>query len=267
MTPMKALLLAIALLLALLSTACAELGTLGRGSDDDDSAAGDDDDDSADDDDDGGDDDDTAGGPGPGDDDDSAGDDDVEGDDDSAADPGTAFVHALYCLDWNTVTFQSPPDLVSILASFGVSLNDYPLLMSPTGVSIPVHEILMVMAATMVGTCNQDTSHSTYDLTATQAGSYTSPHFTVGPSDINLSTPLGDLALYETVFQGDFTGDATSVVNGTISGRLDVSAYRAVLCNNWNCSPCPTGSGDCVDLLADGAVWTDNGQGPMTIVP
>ena len=260
---MKQLLLALTLLLALLATACSELGSLGRGSNDDDSSADDDDTGSGDDDTGPGDDD-----TGPGDDDDSVlDDDDTSGDDDSAADPGIAFVHAVYCLDWNTVTFQSPPNLVGILGSFDVSLTDYPLLMSPTGVSIPVHEILMVMAGTIVSTCNQDTSLSTYDLTPTQAGSYTSPHFSVGPSDVNLTTPLGDLALYETVFEGDFTGDATQVVNGTINGLLDVSAYSAFLCNNWNCLPCPVGGGDCVDLLADGAVWTDNGQGPLTIVP
>jgi hypothetical protein len=270
---MKQLFLLIALLLAALSVACGIQDPGQRGVDDDDSASAGDDDTSSDDDDDattGGkpDDDDTNHGD---DDDTNHGDDDDtnHGDDDTTVDPGLAFVDVTYCLDWDSVTFQSPPGLVDILAGFGVSLTDFPLLMSPTAVSIAVNEILMVMAAATAGTCHQDTSVSTYDLTSSQAGTYIAPHFSVGPSDIAMNTPIGNLAVYETVFEGDFTGNASQVVHGTISGRMDVTAYSG-LCGaatGWTCTACPSGTGLCVDLLADGAIWDDNGLGPLMIIP
>ena len=202
--------------------------------------------------------------------DDDTGDDDTGDDDDSAADPGIAFVDVTYCLDWNTITITSPPGMIGILANFGVSLDDFPLLLSPTAVSIPVHEILVVMAAARPATCDQDISTSTYDLTANQAGSYYSPHFSIGPSDISLNTQIAVLNLYEAVFEGDFTGDASQVIHGSITGRLDVSAYSGLLCGaltGWNCTPCPVAGATCVDLVAEDGVWTDNGQGPLMVVP
>lgn len=262
---------ALALSLALIP-GCSALDD--RLSGDDDDLLADDDDSGNDDDDSGDDDDSTNSKPGDddtGDDDDDAGDDDSGDDDDSAAvDPGLAFVNQTYCLDWGSVNFQSPAGIVGILGGFGVNLGDYPLLLSPTAVSIPVEEILMVLAATSLGTCDQDTSLSTYNLTATQAGRYVAPHFEVGPSNINISTQLADLALYEAVFAGDFSGDASQVLRGSISGQLDISAYSSFLCGastGWTCLPCPGGSGTCVDVLATDAVWNDNNQGTLIQIP
>ena len=270
-----ALISALALILAIIP-ACNQPG--GRLIDDDDlrdddDSAGSDDDDSGDEE--AGDDDDTSNEETDDDDDTSneeTDDDDDSGDDDDSAtvDPGLAFVNQTYCLDWGSVNFQSPAGIVGILGGFGVNLSDYPLLLSPTAVSIPVAEILMVLAATSLGTCDQDASLSTYSLTSDQAGSYVAPHFEVGPSNINISTQFGDLALYDAVFSGDFNGDASQVVRGSISGQLDISAYSSFLCGastGWTCIPCPGGSGTCVDLLATDALWTDNHQGPLLQVP
>jgi len=270
-------LLLLALLLTL-NSGCNDLS--GRLSDDnnsfdDDDSAGDDDDAAGDDDDAAGDDDDTAGDDDDttGDDDDSAGDDDDSaGDDDDSAsvDPGLSFVQRTYCLNWDSVNFQSPPGLVATLGGFGVNLADYPLLLSPTAVSIPVQEILMVLAATQMGTCSQDTNLSTYNLTASEAGRYVAPHFEVGPSDINIGTQFGTLTLYNAVFQGDFTGDGEQVHQGSITGQLDITAYSGFLCgaaSSWTCAPCPSGVGSCVDLVATDGVWDHNGEGPLLIVP
>ena len=270
-------LLVVVLLLALTS-GCSDLGDRSLNDDDafddDDSAngggAGDDDDATGkpDDDDSVGDDDDSVG-----DDDDSAGDDDDSaGDDDDSAsvDPGLSFVQRTYCLNWDSVNFQSPPGLVATLGGFGVNLADYPLLLSPTAVSIPVQEILMVLAATQMGTCSQDTNLSTYNLTASEAGRYVAPHFEVGPSDINIGTQFGTLTLYNAVFQGDFTGDGEQVHQGSITGQLDITAYSGFLCgaaSSWTCAPCPSGVGSCVDLVATDGVWDHNGEGPLLIVP
>ena len=65
------------------------------------------------------------------------------------------------------------------------------------------------------------------------------------------------------------TGNAFQVVHGTISGRMDVTAYSG-LCGaltGWTCTACPSGMGLCVDLFADGAIWNDNGLGPLMIIP
>ncbi len=268
--PMIRLHLLIVVLLLALTSGCSELGDRSSSDDDsfddDDSANGgtSDDDDATskpDDDDSVGDDDDSAG-----DDDDSAGDDD----DSVSVDPGLAFVQRSYCLNWDSVNFQSPPGFVDILGGYGINLADYPLLLSPTAVSILVEEILMVLAATQLGTCSQDTSLSTYNLTVSEAGRYVAPHFEVGPSDINVGTQLGTLNLYDTVFAGDFTGDAEQVVQGSITGQLDISAYSSFLCSSslgWTCAPCPTGVGTCVDLVATDAIWDHNNEGPLLVVP
>ena len=281
MTQRHLLIAALALGLAIIP-ACNQPG--GSLLDDDDNLFDDDDSTASNDDDSGdqqsGDDDDSAGqqsgddddstGQESGDDDDSASQQSGDDDDSAAVDPGLAFVNQTYCLDWGSVNFQSPAGIVGILGGFGVDLGDYPLLLSPTAVSIPVEEILMVLAATTLGTCDQDTSLSTYNLTSDQAGHYVAPHFEVGPSTINISTQFGDLALYDAVFAGDFSGDASQVRHGSISGQLDISAYSAFLCGsttNWTCSPCPGGSGSCVDLLATDALWTDNNQGVLLQIP
>ena len=270
------LIAALALGLAIMQ-GCNESG--GRLSDDDDDLVDDDDsaasndDDSSDDDDSAsvatGDDDDSSD-KGGGDDDDSSNGETGDDDDSATVDPGLAFVNRTYCLDWGSVTFQSPAGIVPILGGFGVNLSDYPLLLSSTAVSIPVEEILMVLAAASLGSCDQDTSLSTYNLTSSQAGHYVAPHFEVGPSTIHISTEYGDLALYDAVFSGDFSGDATQVRHGSISGQLDISAYSSFLCGgstSWACSPCPGGSGTCVDLLATDALWSDNNQGALLQIP
>ena len=240
------------------------------GGDDDDSARADDDSATLDDDDDSSgkpDDDDTSG-----DDDDASDDDDNDhndDDDDSAAvDPGLGFVNRSYCLEWDSMNFQSPAGLVGMLGALGVNLNDFPLLLSPTGVAIPVEEILMLLAAAAPGTCTQDPNLSTYNLTAAQAGHYLAPHFAVGPSDISITTPVATLVLYNAVFEGDFTADSSQVIRGAITGRLDVSAYSGY-CSalGWTCTPCPTGFGTCVDLITSDASWNDSGAGPLIPTP
>jgi hypothetical protein len=257
----------LALLLALLP-ACTSPSRGGFGDDDDDSAQGDDDDASGDDDtadDDTSDDDDT-----PVDDDDTPVDDDDDAtppddDDDDSVDPGTAFVDQTYCLDWDTVNVTQPTAWSS-LAAF-VDPSQYPLLLSPTAVNVPAGQIWMMGGIAQMGTCVQDTTASTVDLTGATPGSYTAPSFAVGPADMSMTTSVGALTVYDTVITGDFTGTADQIVDSTIYGMADITAFSSVACMMITCVSCPTGTGDCMVFSADSAVWDNTGAGPMTVVP
>ncbi|HCP45987.1 MAG TPA: hypothetical protein DIU15_08105 [Deltaproteobacteria bacterium] len=215
-------------------------------SDDDDSAAAADDDDSA----------------AAGDDDDSA----AAGDDDDSADfidPGDAFVGVTYCIDWDTVTLTKPADFAFVMLA---TVGQFPLLLNPTGVAIAANEIIMIGGTAMQDTCSQDLTMPTVNPTETTAGTYTPPHFKVGPVDIDLQTNSGSMALFNFMVEGDFSGDASQIRNGVLEGAIDITAYASFACNGTPspCYPCPSGTGQCIDFRGEDAVWSDNGEGPMT---
>ena len=194
-------------------------------------------------------------------------DDDVQPDDDDA-DPGDAMVDVTYCLDWDTANITEPPGIAGLLGMAGITLSDYPILLSPTSVDAAAEQIELLGAGAVATTCTQDTSASTYDLTADGPGSWVAPHFEVGPTSlaIALDPSIGDLALEGAVLQGDFTGDASAIVNSTMDGYINVTTLDGA-CFILTCVTCPSGTGDCAVFAFDSATWNDNGLGPLVEVP
>ena len=242
------------------------------GGDDDDSAGivGDDDDSTAaDDDDTTGDDDDTVG-----DDDDTTGDDDdtVGDDDDSTGPPPTepeGMVDRTYCLDWNSVTVNDPANIFGILQILGVSVQDYPLLLTPTAVDLTNGEIWMIVTGAEQGTCNQDMTVSTVDLTSTTPGAYSAPLFEVGPGDFSTMVDGFQMTIYDMEMTGQFSVDNTEIYDGTVTGQFLVPPdYASTACALLACVPCPgNASQSCLNFDAEDAVFTDTGAGPLVVVP
>ena len=260
------------LLLLTLGLGCGNSGRLnddddssGIGSDDDDSTAADDDDSTAADDDDS-----TAA-----DDDDATGDDDdATGDDDDATGPPPdepeGMLGRTYCLDWNTVTVLDPSNLFSILSILGVNVTDYPLLLTPTAVDVTTGEIWMMVTGALQGTCAQDMTISTVDLTSTAPGDYSPPLFEVGPGDFSTVIDGLNLTIFEMELTGQFSQDSTQITQGTVNGQFLVPPdYESTACALLACVPCPgSASGSsCLNFDSMGAVFTDTGAGALTVIP
>ncbi len=197
-------------------------------------------------------------------------DDDATADDDDATPPEPdSFVGTTYCLDWTSITFSEPPNLLASLSVVGLTLQDYPLLAEPTAVDLVNDDIWFLTGTAQTGTCEQNLAVGTTDLTATGPGSYVDPHFEVGPMPFSITASVTTLDIFELEFTGDFTADHAQIINGTLGGELDITTYAAT-CGflSWTCFPC-TGnpSATCVYVAGTGGVWTDNGLGPLTPVP
>ena len=256
---------------------CSGSGPLdGPGDDDDSSVSGDDDDATGDDDDATGDDDDATGDDddATGDDDDATGDDDdATGDDDDATGPPPdepeGMVDRTYCLDWDSVAVIDPPNLFSILGILGISVSDYPLLVTPTAVDVANNQIWMMVTGALESTCTQDLAIPTVDLTGSQPGAYNAPLFEVGPDDF--STVIDGLALtiYDLEMTGQFSQDSTQIYDGTLNGAFLVpSDYTSEACAFLTCIPCPANPLEsCLNFVADSGVYTDTGAGPLTPIP
>ena len=181
---------------------------------------------------------------------------------------GTSVVDVTYCLDWTTVNVIEPPGLIGLLQTFGgIDITDFPLLLSPTSADPVESEIEILAAVALEGTCAQDLAASTVEVTSSQPGLFVDPYFEAGPTDMSVPAPGLVVALYETTFTGLFSEDATQITSSTVEGLLEVPPNLAAACSFINCFPCPSGFGDCVDFLADSAVWDDNLQGPLTPNP
>ncbi len=228
--------------------ACSNSRRLGD-DDDDDSAVGSDDDDSV------------------ADDDDSAGDDD-----DATGPPPTdpeGMVDKTYCLDWNSVNITDPPGIINILNILGITVTDYPLLLSPTGVDVANEEIWMLVTGAQQGTCNQDLTISTVDLTATTPGVYTPPLFQVGPATFSTLVDGFQLTIYDMELSGQFSVDTTQIYAGELIGEFLVPPdYASTACALLACIPCQADpQASCLNFVADSAVFNDTGAGPLTVVP
>ena len=198
-------------------------------------------------------------------------DDDATDDDDSAsAEPidTSLVVDQTYCSDWDTATIVEPPDIGMLLGLAGVSLADYPILISPTAIDEGAGTINMRGATATPSSCTQDVSVPSFDPTATTPGTFTNPHFDVGPTTMTLNLQgIGALAFENTLISGDFTADGQAVVDGTLSGMMDVSTLPGA-CFVLTCVPCPSNSAnDCAAFLAENIVFNNNGLGPLTAVP
>jgi hypothetical protein len=180
------------------------------------------------------------------------------------------FVDRTHCLDWNTVNITSPSSMASHLSSMGINLSDYPVLLGTTSVDEAAGEISMLAGSAIAGSCGQDLSQQTYDLTAAQAGTYSGGHFAVGPADMEIALGTLTVQLYDVEIEGDFSSDGTTITGGTLVGELDISNLSlpwGACTFALNCHSCPTGGNDCVTFEAEAAVLNDNGEGVITAVP
>ena len=203
------------------------------------------------------------------DDDDAVDDDDATGDDDDVTpgDPGEAMVDQTYCIDWDSADITDPPDIAGLLSGAGITLSDYPLLLSPTAVDVPGGTIDMLGATASPTTCTQDMTMSTLPLTDTTPGSWAPPHFVVGPTDMALNIPsVGLLVIEGAILEGDFTGDAQQIVNGSMDGFINVGSLPGA-CFLLTCATCPSGVGDCAVFAFANATWDNNGMGALTPIP
>ncbi|MEE2830521.1 MAG: putative metal-binding motif-containing protein [Myxococcota bacterium] len=178
------------------------------------------------------------------------------------------FEDESYCLDWNTANITEPSQLPGLLANFGVSIQDFPILVSPTTVDVNSGELSMIGASAVQGTCEQNVAASTYDLTPSQPGTYNNDHFTTGPADMDLQMGADVYPMYSVFVEGDFLADGSAIVNASITGELDVSQLSWTACFfALSCHTCPNGSGDCVTFEADSGVLNATGNGALIEVP
>ncbi|MCP4868766.1 MAG: hypothetical protein GY898_08610 [Proteobacteria bacterium] len=256
----------------LVATGC---GPTSRGGDDDDASSDDDDassddDDASSDDDDASTDDDDAS---TDDDDASSDDDDASSDDDDVApdDDDTtpaeepAWVDETYCLDWDQTSIVEPSALLGTLNSIGINLEDWPILLTPTGADESAGSIWMMSGTALQGTCTQNTTISTTNLTQASAGTLTGSSFSVGPVDATLAAGILSTTVYDAVITGTFSSDAQEIFDGTLTGLMDVATIPGA-CFLLTCVTCPSG-GDCVTLTALDAVYAATGAGPLVAVP
>jgi hypothetical protein len=250
------------LLLALLAAACMTPRG-GRGDDDDDdSASGDDDtgDDDTGDDDTGDDDtgDDDTGDDDTGDDD--TGDDDT-GDDDDATPASYPWVEDVYCLDWNSVTWVSPPAfVVQSLMQFGLSLVDAPFLLSPLAVN---GGQFTARAGSGTATCTQDMTSPAADPT----GSWVQPQFSIAASAMETTVAGLAVPVYNVEISGTIAGAGSTITNSELFGVVDASSLSSI-CAFIGCTACPVGVGgsQCFELSVTAATWNSVGAGPLVIV-
>ncbi len=239
------------LLLLLAGVGCDDHVTFASGSlgldDDDDATASPDDDDATGDDDD---DDDAVA-----DDDDAvADDDDASGDDDDTTPPEPGFVGEVYCLDWGSVDVIEPDGLLDLLTGLSDIFDASPPVLIPTAVDVAAEEIEMDAGVTDEG-CAAANVFAVDELTREGPGTYVAPHFEAGPGEMNLGGSVVALPLKDALVTGDFTTPEDAIVNGTLSGFLDLSDLLGA-CALITCGPCPGGGGnDCVAFSADSAVW------------
>ena len=182
--------------------------------------------------------------------------------------PPEPFEDESYCLDWSTASINSPSQLPTLLSTFGLVIEDFPVLLSATSVDVNSGEIWMMGASAVQSTCDQDVSASTYDLTATTPGTYVNGHFTVGPADMDLAIGVDIYPMYDVMVEGDFLPSGSQITNADILGELDVSQLPWTACFfALPCHTCPTGSGDCVTFQADSGVLNATGAGTLITVP
>ncbi len=193
----------------------------------------------------------------PDDDDDTANDDDASDDDDAADDddatPEPPFVNATYCLDWGSVEITEPGGIFDLLTFLSDVFDAAPPILIPTSVDLAAEEIRMDVG---VGDdeCAPDSAFGTEELTRDGPGGYVEPHFDAGPGEMNLGGSAIELTLQAALITGDFTPSGDAIINGTLSGALDLSEAIGA-CALISCGPCPDGSDQCVSFAAESATW------------
>jgi hypothetical protein len=158
---------------------------------------------------------------------------------------------------------------MSSLSGIGIDLADHPLLLNTTAADTSAGTINILGGSAQVGTCNQDLSATTYDLTAA-SGTLTGNHFSVGPVDMTMNLGSATLDIFDVTVTGDFSPDGMTITNGTFDAELDIDPLNLP----WgaclfvlSCHSCPSGSGNCITFSGEQVVFNDNGLGPLTPVP
>ncbi len=189
-------------------------------------------------------------------------DDDAADDDDTV--PDAAFIDETYCLDWDVTNITQPSNFLSVLNGVGINLEDWPILLTPTASTST--EIWMMSGTALQGTCTQNTTVQTTDLTQVDPGTFTDPYFAIGPVTATLAAGFLSTTVHDTVITGTFSSDYQTITDGTLDGFVDVSALPFA-CSLLTCVPCPSTGTDCVQLSAEDAVYNATGAGPLVPVP
>ena len=202
------------------------------------------------------DDDDTANDDDATDDDDVADDDDVTDDDDVADDddstePDPPMLGGVYCMDWATIDVTSPTGLWEVLAGLGAVLDASPPILEVTAVDVAAQRIWMDVG---LGD-NSCVPGGMSALTPPKGGAYVDPHFEAGPGTMSFGEGSFVIPLLDALATGDFTVSADEIVDGTLTGALDLSGLFGA-CALLSCGPCPSGGNDCVGFAAEAIVWT-----------
>jgi len=183
----------------------------------------------------------------------------------SCPQPGEDLSH---CLDWSSANVAQPGYFVSLLSSFGIDVTSSSILLSATDIDPASGEIEMTMGTAQPGTCAQDLTVPTTNLTAGQAGTYGAGSFEVGPTTSSVRLGTIDYPIYNLVVEGEYSLDGSTITDASFEGELDVSnLYWQGCAFALNCYPCPQGNGQCIAFEVDSAELSDNGAGALQLVP
>ncbi|MEE2829342.1 MAG: hypothetical protein VX498_09150 [Myxococcota bacterium] len=179
-----------------------------------------------------------------------------------------AAVGESYCLDWSTVNFTAPSSLSQVLASFNLDLEEHSLLLSATEIDEAAGSISMSAGTAQAGSCAQDTTVTTVDLTAAGAGTWNAGEFEVGPTDMDLTLGGDVFPVHGLVLSGEYSSASGTIVDLEMSGELEVTSLPWTACYfSLPCHLCPDGAGACVTLGSDSGVLIDSGAGALISVP
>jgi hypothetical protein len=182
----------------------------------------------------------------------------------SCSAPGADSTH---CLDWSTVNFSEPSAFGTLLTNFGVDLTASSILLSASEINSNSGNLQMTMGSSQVGTCAQDLSVSTNDLTSLQAGAYAGGTYDIGPVTSSIRMGTWDYPIYDLEVEGEFNLDGTVIADASFVGELDVSDLHWQACMfALNCYPCSQGNGQCIDFAMDSAELFETGAGPLQSV-
>ncbi len=186
-------------------------------------------------------------------------DDTSAADDDTTPDPEEGDLDgAVYLVDLTTATWE-PAAVGSILWVY----FDFQLLMGVDGHTASTIDMTAAIGSEDEGgTVHQELCYETIPLTDAVEGSFSNPYFEVGPADFHFDVGGAVLDLSDTSIAGRFASSFGTIVDGDLSGIIDLSAFDSWLGGEGatcelttslgiECGLCPDGiTESCIDVKA-----------------
>jgi hypothetical protein len=173
---------------------------------------------------------------------------DTDTDTDSDPDVDDAREGGIYAMDLRDGHIVEPAGLGSVLESYVTFTLDI--------------EVADIRASTITFTVTD--SAGTSSPTDISGDFRRDPVFACGPADLAFDVSGSATTLYDTTFDGGFSGDASTMDDIVLSGLLDTAPLASLLgssdpssiCNlagafGASCEPCPDGSAYCLRLTED----------------